>query len=392
MARKSNQQTQQFLNLFVQWFRALHWKVQLGVGGLLVILVGGYLLYVRGRFATDPLPLPPGPSGPPSAALLERTEFLFCWWNVENFFDDKIDGWKQDADQEYDEWFAANPDLLRLKVANLTAALLQLNGGIGPDILACCEIEESPNAQMPGSLVLLRDSLNAGIADPGLHYREVLWKHMPTGRNIINAILTRLPVDASETRLVYRNERILQGVIQVRGHDLHVLASHWTSRLTDKTGERRADYGDAIYNHFRKLEASNPDVSFLVAGDFNDPPEAPSVVQHLHASGDLARVRTSRDLLFNLMSSPSLIGKGTIADGAKLATFDQLVVSPGMLREKGTGWTVDPESIGIVTAKTTYKKRGNPLLFPLRFGSKSQQGERGCSDHLPVVVTLHLPR
>ena len=37
-----------------------------------------------------------------AAELPQQTEFLYCHWNVENFFDDKNDGRTGPGDKEYD--------------------------------------------------------------------------------------------------------------------------------------------------------------------------------------------------------------------------------------------------------------------------------------------------
>ena len=64
------------------------------------------------------------------------------------------------------------------KLRNLSSVLLKLNGGIGPDILACGEVEQPGKGNV---LLLLRDRLNQGIADPGLRDRNILWEKMGGG-------------------------------------------------------------------------------------------------------------------------------------------------------------------------------------------------------------------
>src|SRR5262245_37327786 len=59
-------------------------------------------------------------------------EYLFCFWNVENFFDDQRDGRTGPGDKEYDGWYADHPEMLQLKLAKLTEALLKMNSGRGP--------------------------------------------------------------------------------------------------------------------------------------------------------------------------------------------------------------------------------------------------------------------
>jgi hypothetical protein len=87
----------------------------------------------------------PGERGPAS--------YLFCFWNVENLFDDHNDV-RPPEDEEYDNWFARDPEALRLKLRHLSEALVALNGGRGPDVFAAVEVESVRAAE------LLRDALN----------------------------------------------------------------------------------------------------------------------------------------------------------------------------------------------------------------------------------------
>src|SRR5438045_3108226 len=62
----------------------------------------------------------------PEAAAADGApgDYLFCFWNCENFFDDKVDGWKTHPDHEYDTWFAADGGkAFRLKLEHLTEVL-----------------------------------------------------------------------------------------------------------------------------------------------------------------------------------------------------------------------------------------------------------------------------
>jgi endonuclease/exonuclease/phosphatase family metal-dependent hydrolase len=306
--------------------------------------------------------------------------YLLCFWNVENLFDDRDDG-RTGADREYDQWFARDSAALQLKLAHLSDALIGLNGGKGPDILAVAEVESLRAAE------LLRDALNKRLADETLHYQHLLMKEVHGGRHIAPAILTRLPVKANRTQLHGHQQRILEGHITVNNHDLVIVASHWTSRVTDERGDKRARYGDQIYGLFKAMYRSNPDVDFLVCGDFNDPPDAPSVTQHLHATGDLAKVLQpgSEPLLFDLFAGKDpAAGYGSHYHQGKWYIFDQIVVSPA-LRKGGGGWMCDPASAH--TIDTLYRP-GDHHKRPWRFGNPHDRFERGYSDHYPVTVRL----
>src|SRR5262245_49354499 len=72
------------------------------------------------------------PDSTPAAAAGNNSDYLFCFWNVENFFDDRVDNRTGPGDKEYDGWVARNPGILKLKLDKLTEALLKLNDGKGP--------------------------------------------------------------------------------------------------------------------------------------------------------------------------------------------------------------------------------------------------------------------
>src|SRR5262249_60487611 len=117
------------------------------------------------------------------------------------FFDDRDDH-RSGADKSYDGWFAKNPQVLEQKLDHLSQALLKMNHGRGPDILAIVEVESARAAE------LLQEALNQRLKDPALYYKSVLMKNLAAGRHIAPAILTRLPVRADRTRLVGKRQRI----------------------------------------------------------------------------------------------------------------------------------------------------------------------------------------
>jgi endonuclease/exonuclease/phosphatase family metal-dependent hydrolase len=319
-------------------------------------------------------------SGCPSLSLNDSGEtragdsYLFCFWNVENLFDDHLDGRTQKADKEFDIWFAEDAKARRLKYEHLAEALLKMNDGKGPDILALAEVETVRAAE------LLQEELNQKLDEP-LHYKHLLMKDSHGGRNISTAILTRLPVEGDRTKLLGKRLRILEGHIKVNGHDLIVIASHWTSRVTDEEGEARDKYADQIFGAYKGMHLSNPKVDVLICGDFNDPPDAESVTHHLHATGDMDKVlrAPSDPLLLDLLAGKAPDKFGTHFH-KQWYIFDQIVVSPGLLDNEG--WTCDVDSVRTVNQYTT-QKNGHPKAF-----GTEKHGDRGYSDHFPVTVRL----
>lgn len=306
--------------------------------------------------------------------------YLFCAWNVENLFDDRDDGRNGLGDKEYDAWFAQQPDMLRFKLGKLADALLEMNQGRGPDILALVEVESVRAAE------LLQATLNSRLADPELHYRHVLMKEVAIGRHIAPAILTRLPVVADRTRQHgARHHRIVEGRIVVGGHELIVIASHWTSRLKEENEKNRREYADKIYGAAHAIWQANPAADLLICGDFNDAPHDPSVAQHLRATGNPQEVRGSASLhLLNLFAGKDPLQYGTLNHNGHWFIFDQIVVSPGMLDT--LGWSCEPAT----TQTVKLARPDDRQQRPWRFGGAKETAPRGYSDHFPVTVRLNV--
>jgi endonuclease/exonuclease/phosphatase family metal-dependent hydrolase len=312
--------------------------------------------------------------------------YLFCFWNTENFFDDVLDGERREPDRDFDEWFSRDKEAFALKLKNLTAVLAGMNDGRGPDVLALAEVETERAAE------LLMASLNKATrgARP---YRHVAFRDPKGGRHIATAVITRLPLVADRTQLHGRRQRILEVHIDVNDRDLVVLATHWTSRVSDEEGEGRDHYADAIYGRFKAMYRANPRVDLLVCGDFNDNPDDASVTEHLHATGDLAKVRAggAEPYLYDLFADLWAKNKGGRTVGSHFYrghayVFDQIAVSPGLL--DGEGWTCEIDTAQIYNKHEFVDRKGHPI----RFGTHRDKGERGASDHLPVTVRLKVAR
>ncbi len=317
-----------------------------------------------------------------STAAVQR-DFLFCLWNVENFFDDQDDHRTGPGDKDYDGLYAHQPELLRQKLAKLTEALLSMNNGKGPDILAVVEVESVRAAE------LLRQALNAKLSDPALHYQAPLMKEVSVGRHIAPAILTRLPVVRDRTRSHGNRYRIIEGHVVVDGHELIVMASHWTSRLKETNEKGRIEYAEKLYGAANAIYHNNPAADILICGDFNDTPQDVSVTQHLHASADARAVRAGGQhlQLLNLMGDKDAsAGFGTHYH-SRWFIFDQILVSPGML--DSAGWSCDPAGVHTVNSLS---KPGDRNHRPWRFGSEKENGARGFSDHFPVTARLTVNR
>lgn len=315
-------------------------------------------------------------------------DVFFCFWNVENLFDDKNDK-RNSIDEQYDNAFADNKSVRDLKLERLTTAILKLNGGKGPDVLACVEVESVR------SLELLQGALNAKIVDPKLKYASYAMRNLDAGRHIAPGVLSRLPLSQQRTRMLGGRSplRILETHLFVNNHDLCIVASHWTSKLKQADGSNgeagRVKYATTIYDFYKSLADKNPDADFLLCGDFNDTPDARELTHDLGALGDIKKVKAGGEFppLLNLMAGKTADKFGTIFYNGKPYIYDHICVSRGLLDD--AGWSCDIESVrtqtdGLIRAGATRRE-------PWRFGDPDRDlrdAERGFSDHFPVTVSL----
>lgn len=317
-----------------------------------------------------PVPLPPRAPAPRAPG----DEYVFCTWNVENLFDDVDDPHNHDEDED---WFAQNPQMVYEKVGMLADTLVRLNDGKGPDILAVVEVE---NRRAVG---LLRDALNARLPSEW-RYDGLVHHDNVTGRRIEPAILTRLAVGQNGTHS-FGIRRILEAHLDADGAPLVVLASHWTSRLRGDTEGKREAYADVLYERVVALTRDDPAADVLLAGDFNDEPDDPSLRDHLHTTGDPAQLRagTSPLRLLDLTERLDPAQDGTYFQGGRWELLDHIVVAPGLLDPRG--WMIVPDSI---RTEHPAELRFGRDRRPWRFGGPTNRNPRGPSDHFALTVRL----
>ena len=388
--RLSSAATQQAASAAVAFFRKLPGPAKVALVVLLAVGVGAYLWAAK-HPAADRTPADPAKPGGGKATVTDgENEFLFCFWNVENLFDDKDDK-RNSIDEEFDNPFADNKELRELKYNHLASALLRMNDGKGPDVIACAEVETVRAAD------LLKDALNAHLkdakADDKYLYTHVLMVNLEAGRHIAPCVISRVNVDVRGTKLIKKPLRILETHLYVNGKDLCVMVAHWTSQLRQRDGtdgdSGREKYANAIYERFRELNKKDTGTDFLLCGDFNDTPDADPVTKNLGATGDITKVKPTDNepFLLDLMSGKDPKSYGTLWYGGKPLIYDHIVVSPGMLDDKG--WSADPKSVGTFTDGLT--RKGSTRREPWRFGDPGKEvkdSERGYSDHFPVTVKL----
>jgi Endonuclease/Exonuclease/phosphatase family len=342
-----------------------------------------------------------------------------AWWNLENLFDTVDDPISRDF--EFTPAHGWTEEAYAAKLANLAAALDELHGGQGPELLGVAEVE--------GDGVFA--DLLAATGNPHLRVVEE-----PGGTSDLRGIDASLAFDDRKLRVVerhshvvYRTRDIFEVVFELvdTGERLVVMASHWPSR---RIGRRESEplriavaenlsylvrehlLVDSItYEELREAGDLAPvlekwETPVLLLGDFNDEPADTSVVDHLQASSELDRVigptndvdgfraqtadyRETDAFLYNpcwRFLAPENLGSFFISStpagevfANRYQVLDQLIASRGLL--KSSGLRLDLGSVDLYRAPSVATPTGRPRPF-------NRSSLKGTSDHLPLVATL----
>ncbi len=303
-------------------------RIALGASVLAVLVA------CTGRSEPKPAPTPD-----------EATSYFFCFWNVENLFDDQDDK-RKDVDEPFDNAFAGDAKLRQEKLDHLAEILLKMNGGKGPDVISLVEVESVRAADLLKAT--LNKKLDDAKADPKLKYTQVSMKNLDAGRHIAPCVITRLNVAHALTRQPNRFLRILETHLYVNGHDLCVLSSHWTSQLRQSDGSNgeggREKYAALLYDIYAEKTKLKPAADVLFCGDFNDSPKSKAMTNDLGATGDRKLVLpvAERPRVLDLMEGKDPAKFGTIFYNGKPLIYDHICLGAGMLDAEG--WSADPDS------------------------------------------------
>jgi hypothetical protein len=340
-----------------------------------------------------------------------------AFWNLQNLFDTT-------ASQPCSGWDAVALDK---KLTNLAAVIKLMHGGLGPDLLGVCEVENKAllvelvaRTGLPNLVVSHQDNPDIRGIDTALIYNSAVFE--PNGEPVGHDIHFRHPTrDVFEVPLK----------VKANGAALHVFVNHWPSRsrgqyesepLRMAVAENCALLVQNVLKFGRNdylampdtpatLRAINArfDANVLLLGDFNDEPYSRSVVDYLLATKDLDQLEevlkkapagavparkhtpTPRDYLdqktylFNAMwREAGLSDHGSLHYSLGVNTFnllDQVMVSRGLLLGR-SGLQLQPASVQVFEAPPMASRtKRRPVAF-------DKLTKKGYSDHFPVQALI----
>lgn len=348
----------------------------------------------------------------------------FTWWNLQNLFDTDDD--PISLDLEYTAENGWTQEVFEAKLANLATVLSRSHGGLGPDLLAVCEIEKDTLLE---KLVKKAGLDKLKVVKDTTGTRDL--RGIDVGAAYNSEIMELLDVQSHSVHLRYPTRDILEmrfRIIETR-EEFSLIACHFPSRRMGKYRsepsriavaeniaylvESLVKYNSTDYEMLREagdlVAVQNRwDYKVLVAGDFNDEPFDRSLMEHLNATGDMERVtgetndidkfeketanyRQDDIFVFNatwkFMSverAGTFFIDGTMDGerfGKRYQMLDQILATRGLLLEV-PGLRLDHDSVRIF-AEANFN--ATKTIRPIPFDRKTK---RGYSDHFPLEAKL----
>jgi hypothetical protein len=319
--------------------------------------------------------------------------YYLAWWNLENLFDEehsprRTDKLKRVLGTSIVGW---TPALRDRKIDQLASIIAKLNGGVGPDLMGMCEIENE------FVVTALRDAVKSRL--PG---RDYVIAHFDTkderGIDIafmFDPTLFAAPADERFQHIVMRRTATRE-IFQVNFKTLHrnrtwsIFGNHWPSRSGGQmeSAGYRAIAGETLaYFHERAWEVHGNTTPALAMGDFNDEPFDLSLVQYALSTREHRKVLNGTSPRFWNMMWPAM--------GARIGSFyfenfsnllDQFLVDRNMLRSAAPIAAI-LDSAEIVRFPEMVHIGDYP--GPIAFGGMGKPiNTNGYSDHFPIGMRV----
>lgn len=324
-------------------------------------------------------------------AVFAQQSVTIMTFNVENLFDTEDDAGKNDRaylprtkknDPEHiaaceiievERWrwecleLDWNEDILDFKLRQIASAILQVNDGRGPDILALQEVENIRILERLSRDYLAAAGYGDAILIEGRDLRGIdvaFLSRLPlAGKSELHPLdLSSFPDRARDTRGVLEATFELPNGGLVTGYSVHFPAPYHPIEMRE-----------IAYDHLNRLRAGLPEGRIVfAAGDFNTP------------SREMSDTTIMDDRVRPLWTVAHEVGcsecKGTNywVRGESWSFLDMILLSI----PEDSYWQVRPDGVFVADRA---QGQLNPDGTVKRFSPESLEG---ISDHLPFLVTL----
>ena len=306
-----------------------------------------------------------------------------AFYNVENLFDLENDPRKNDDEftpESEKQWDRAK---YNKKLADISRVISGINEGDLPEIVGLCEVE---NEQVVSDLI--QTGLLAGGQYKIVHYES------PDFRGIDCALIYRpeefkvidhyaIPVRFNDDS-AYTTRDILYVKGRTRNREVfHIFVNHWPSRVggVAQTEPKRVAVARILKTKIDSVRSAGSKAHIIVMGDMNDAPDNKSLLEVLDAQPP----STPGATLVNLMFPDFNDGKGSYNYRGNWNMLDNLIVSSGLLGEKGFR-CVEKKGHIFREEWMEYQNRDGEISPNRTYGGPNYYG--GVSDHFPVYFRL----
>jgi hypothetical protein len=323
---------------------------------------------------------------------VSKDTLFVAFWNLENLYD-TIDDPNTD-DQEFlpdglKEW---TQDRLDKKMYNIARVFKSMNDGKAPDIIGVAECENQ---------TVLETLVSKYFKE---HNYKVVYAESPDTRGIDNGFI----YDADKFKFISSNayeikklsstptRLILHVLLQTQnGERLNIFVNHWPSRRdgASESEYKRIETAKVLRREVDRVFDKNGFAKIIIIGDFNDEPVDESILKTLGADPFKCDPSNAKNVdippkeLYNLSYNLFESGSGTISFRDDWNLFDQIIISSGLVAQKGLSYLCDSFSIfnSDLVATRSGKYKGTP--FPT-YGGNRYLG--GYSDHFSVSAKFIL--
>jgi len=311
-----------------------------------------------------------------------RRNMTVVFYNVENLFDLEDEPGKED--DEYTPHGARNWNLVKYqkKLNDISMVISSINEGDLPEIVGLCEVENKK---------VVRDLIFTDLLALGKY--ELIHYESPDTRGIDCALIYRPAefkvIDHFPVPVRFENDSgyKTRDILYVKGNtrnreEFHVFVNHWPSRIggVKETEARRLTAAMILKNKVDSVMSVSPEAHIIIMGDMNDEPVDPSLEKIINAGNPANNAG-----LVNLMIPEDLSDRGSYSYQGNRKMFDNLIVNPGLLDDKGFRCI---ERRGYVFHHDWMENTNrNGEMIPYRtYEGTNYLG--GISDHFPVYFRL----
>ncbi|MFN6037404.1 MAG: endonuclease/exonuclease/phosphatase family protein [Bacteroidota bacterium] len=310
-----------------------------------------------------------------------------AFYNVENLYD--TINQPEVSDEEFTPEGSNRWDGKRYKkkIEQLADVLSQLGSELNPDgaaAIGLCEIENksvltdlinSPKLKSRNYQIVHYDGPDQRGVDVALLYQPKYFK-LKSSKSIT------VKLEGEDARPT-RDELLVSG--DLAGEKINFIVCHWPSRRGGEkiSAPKRMAAALTAKQVIDSITQIDPHAKLILMGDLNDDPNSPSIEKGLNTVNEKRKISNGK--MYDCMLPLFNDGIGTLSYNDNWNLFDQMIVTPDLVRFDFTSWRAYKAKI--FNKPFLVQESGNFKGTPYRtYAGGSYQG--GYSDHFPVYLFL----